>query len=113
MIITAELDDLLMSLEAGASRARAHGYGEHQSPIQSVMAAYIAHRVMERRADPEQLAALEQELDAWLTGHRMVSLRTMMRKQVESHRASLQRLAASPGLVYTRTTQEQGGQALH
>ncbi len=54
-----------------------------------MVAAYIAHRVMERRADPEQLAALEQELDAWLTGHGMVSLRTIIRKQVESHRASL------------------------
>ena len=111
MSITAELDELLLSLEAATRRAQARGHGEHQSPTQPVVAAYIAHRVS--RADQEQLAALEQELDAWLTGHRMVSLRTLMRKQVESHRASLRRLAASPGLVYTRTTPEHGVQALH
>ena len=113
MSITAELDELLLSLEAATRRAQARGHGEHQSPTQPVVAAYIAHRLMECRADQEQLAALEQELDGWLTGHRMGSLRTLMRKQVESHRASLRRLAASPGLVYTRTTPEHGEQALH
>ncbi len=42
MGITAELDELLLSLEAGTERAHAHGHRGHQSPTQPVVAAYIA-----------------------------------------------------------------------
>ncbi len=89
MGITAELDELLLSLQAATLRAHAHGHGGHQSPTQQVVAAYITHRLMGRRADLEQVAALEHEVAAWLTDHRMLRLRDTIHKQVESCRAIL------------------------
>ena len=83
MGITAELDELLLSLQAATRRAPTLGQGGHQSPTQQVVAAYLRHRLMERRADLEQVAALEHEVAAWLTDHGMVRLRNIVHKQVE------------------------------
>ena len=89
MGITAELDELLLSLEAGTERAHARGHRGHQFPAQQVVAAYITHHLMGRRTDLEQLATLEHEVAAWLTDHRMLRLRDTIHKQVESCRANL------------------------
>ena len=88
MSITAELDELLQSLETATLRAPALGQGGHLSPTQQVVAAYITHRLKERRADQEQLGILEREITAWLTGHRMVHLRNIVHTQVKRQRAS-------------------------
>ena len=89
MGITAELDELLLSLEAGTERAHAHGHRGHQSPTQQVVAASITHHLLGRRSDLEQVATLEHEVAAWLTDHRMLRLRNTIHKQVESCRAIL------------------------
>ena len=88
MSITAELDEVLLSLQLAALRAPALANGGHQSSTQQVVAAYITRRLKQRGADLEQLATLEQEVSAWLTSHGMVRLRNIVHKQVESHRAS-------------------------
>ena len=54
-----------------------------------MVAAYITHRLKERRADQEQLGILEREIGAWLTDHGMVRLRTIVHTHVERQRASL------------------------
>ncbi len=89
MSITAELDELLQSLQLATLRAPALGQGGDQSPTQQMVAAYITHRLKEHRADPEQLGTLEREIAAWLTGHRMVHLRNIVHTHVKRHRASL------------------------
>ena len=89
MGITAELDELLLSLQAATRRAPTLGQGGHQSPMQQVVAAYIMHRLTERRADREQVETLEREIAAWLTDHGMVRLRNIVHKHVERHQASL------------------------
>ena len=89
MSITAELDELLQSLQLATLRAPALGQGGHQSPTQQLVAASITHRLKPRRADQEQLGTLEREIAAWLTGQGMVRLRTIVHKHVERQRASL------------------------
>ena len=65
------------------------GQGGHQSPTQQIVAAYITHRLKQCGADQDQLAALGQEIAAWLTSHGVVRLRTIVHKQVQSYGASL------------------------